>query len=58
MDAQHRLLNALADLVDQGAIRSTVQAKLGPICAANLRKAHQLLESGKSVGKIVLEGFA
>lgn len=58
MDAQHRLLNALADLVDQGAIRSTVQAKLGPICAANLRQAHQLLESGKSVGKIVLEGFA
>lgn len=58
MDAQHRLLNAIADLVDQGAIRSTVQAKLGPICAANLRKAHQLLESGKSVGKIVLEGFA
>ena len=58
MDAQHRLLNAIADLVDQGAIRSTVQAKLGPICAANLRKAHALLESGKSVGKIVLEGFA
>ncbi len=58
MDAQHRLLNAIADLVDQGAIRSTVQAKLGPICAANLRKAHQMLESGKAVGKIVLEGFA
>lgn len=58
MDAQHRLLNAIADLVDQGAIRSTVQAKLGPICAANLRQAHALLESGKSVGKIVLEGFA
>jgi hypothetical protein len=37
MDAQHRLLNAMADLVDQGAIRSTVQAKLGPICAANLQ---------------------
>lgn len=58
MDAQHRLLNAIADLVDQGAIRSTVQANLGPICAANLRQAHALLESGKSVGKIVLEGFA
>ena len=58
MDAQHRLLNAIADLVDQGAIRSTVQAKLGPICAANLRQAHALLESGTAVGKIVLEGFA
>lgn len=58
MDAQHRLLNAIADMVDQGAIRSTVQAKLGPICAANLRQAHALLESGTAVGKIVLEGFA
>ena len=26
--------------------------------AANLRRAHELLESGKSIGKVVLEGFA
>jgi hypothetical protein len=29
----------------------------GTINAANLRRAHELLESGKSKGKIVLEGF-
>ncbi len=58
MIAQHHLLDALADLVDQGAIRSTAQLKLGPICAATLREAHALLESGRAVGKIVLEGFA
>ena len=58
MAAQHRLLDALAGLVDRGAIRSTAQTKLGPICAANLRTAHALLESGKAVGKIVLAGFA
>ena len=57
MIAQHHLLDALADLVDQGAVRSTVQTRLGPICAANLKRAHALLESGRSVGKIVLEGF-
>jgi len=34
-----------------------VQARLGPICADNLKKAHALLESGGAVGKIVLEGF-
>ncbi len=57
MEAQHHLLNALAELVDAGVVRSTVQATLGPICADNLKKAHALLESGKSVGKIVLTGF-
>jgi hypothetical protein len=29
----------------------------GVINAANLRRAHELLESGKAKGKIVLEGF-
>jgi len=29
----------------------------GTINAANLRRAHALLESGKAKGKIVLEGF-
>ena len=57
MEAQHHLLNALAGLVDAGVVRSTVQARLGPICADNLKKAHALLESGGAVGKIVLEGF-
>ena len=57
MEAQHHLLNALADMVDRGVIRSTVQAHLGPICAKNLKKAHALLEGGTVVGKIVLEGF-
>jgi len=58
MIAQHELLNALADLVDGGQVQSTVAAHFGPINAANLKRAHALLESGKSRGKIVLEGFA
>jgi hypothetical protein len=29
----------------------------GTINATNLKKAHALLESGKSIGKVVLEGF-
>jgi len=29
---------------------------MGAINAANLRKAHALLESGKAIGKIVLGG--
>ena len=57
MDEQGRLLNRVADLVDQGYIKTTSGKNLGKINAENLRAAHAELESGKSIGKIVLEGF-
>lgn len=57
MAAQGRLLDELAGLVDAGLIRTTVGEHFGTICAANLRGAHALLESGRARGKIVLEGF-
>ncbi|WP_068621339.1 zinc-binding alcohol dehydrogenase family protein [Paenibacillus tuaregi] len=57
MIEQHNLLNEIARLVDQGIIRTTVAQKLAPINAENLRKAHALLETGRTVGKIVLEQF-
>lgn len=56
MGEQGRLLNEVADLVDAGLIRSTMQADLGPINATNLKRAHALVESGKTIGKIVLSG--
>ncbi|GIP46935.1 NADPH:quinone reductase [Paenibacillus sp. J53TS2] len=57
MIEQHKLLNELAGLVDRGIIRTTVTEKLTPIDAANLRKAHAMLETGRSVGKVVLQDF-
>lgn len=30
---------------------------VGPIDAANLKKAHALIDSGKTIGKLVLEGW-
>ena len=57
MEAQHAILNELAALVEQGTIRSTAQLELGAITAENLRRAHQLIESGSSIGKVVLAGF-
>ena len=57
MDAQHALLDEVARLVDAGQIRTTLTEKMTPINAANLRKAHGLLEEGWTQGKIVLEGF-
>jgi zinc-binding alcohol dehydrogenase family protein len=57
MIGQHRLLNDVADLIDKGVLRTTLDQTFGTINAANLRRAHALLESGKSRGKIVLEGW-
>jgi len=57
MEAQHRLLTEVADLVDTGVIRTTLAETLGTINAANLRRAHALLESGRARGKLVLAGF-
>lgn len=55
---QHNLLTRVAQLIDDGVLKTTLGKHLGAINAANLRKAHALLESRRAVGKIVLEGFA
>ena len=57
MIGQHNLLNDVADLLDKGVLRTTLDQTFGTINAANLKRAHALLESGKSRGKIVLEGW-
>jgi zinc-binding alcohol dehydrogenase family protein len=57
MIGQHALLNDVADLIDKGVLRTTLDQTFGTINAANLKRAHALVESGKSFGKIVLEGW-
>jgi NADPH2:quinone reductase len=57
MVAQHALLNEVAKLIDTSVIKTTLGDHFGIINAANLRKAHALIESGKAKGKIVLEGW-
>jgi NADPH2:quinone reductase len=57
MIGQHDLLCELARLVDDGLVRTTLGETMGRIDAANLRKAHALVESGRSKGKVVLAGF-
>ena len=57
MIEQHRLLAKVAEMVDAASIRTTLSEDFGPINAANLRRAHALIESGRSTGKIVLSGF-
>ena len=55
MIEQHHLLNELSGLIDAGKIKTTVTNVLSPINAENLRKAHAQLESGTTIGKVVLE---
>lgn len=57
MEAQHRLLNEIGKLVDEGRVRTTLTETLGKIDAANFRRAHALIESGRTRGKLVLAGF-
>jgi len=57
MIRQHEILNRVADLIDAGTLRSTANENYGRIDAANLKRAHALIESNRAQGKIVLAGF-
>lgn len=57
MISQHYILNKVGKLIDEGILKTTLKETLSPIHAENLRKAHRMLESGKTIGKIVLESF-
>jgi zinc-binding alcohol dehydrogenase family protein len=58
MAEQHALLGRVADLCDEGRIRTTARTHLGVINAEHLRQAHAQLETGHTLGKVVLEGWA
>jgi zinc-binding alcohol dehydrogenase family protein len=57
MIEQHKLLDAVARLVDAGTLATTLGEKFGAINAANLNRAHEALKGGRTIGKIVLAGF-
>ncbi|WP_424767725.1 zinc-binding alcohol dehydrogenase family protein [Paenibacillus sp. sgz302251] len=57
MIEQHLLLNLIADAVDHQKLKTTLAEVLGPISAEHLRQAHKLLESNRTIGKVVLENF-
>lgn len=57
MVEQHRLLESVAALVDAGRIHPNVTRTLEPISAQTLREAHGIVESGRTLGKVVLRGW-
>ncbi|MCK0143619.1 zinc-binding alcohol dehydrogenase family protein [Aliiroseovarius sp. F20344] len=54
---QHDILNEVAELLDEGKIKSTATETIGKINAATLKRAHEIIETNKAKGKLVLEGF-
>lgn len=57
IERQHQLLTQVAAMVDKGQLKTTLAEVLGTISAANLKKAHALIESNATIGKLVLSGF-
>ncbi|WP_432510057.1 zinc-binding alcohol dehydrogenase family protein [Kineococcus sp. SYSU DK001] len=51
---QGRLLARTAELVDAGRIRTTLTTTIDDFSAAGLREAHRLVETGRTVGKVVV----
>ncbi|MFH6995441.1 zinc-binding alcohol dehydrogenase family protein [Flavobacterium sp. FlaQc-48] len=55
MQQQHVILDKIADLLDNGTLQSTLKETLVGLTADNFKKAHELLESGKTIGKIAVK---
>ena len=55
MIEQHHILNKIADLLDRSVIKSTLNKLLPGFTAENFKEAHQLLESGGTIGKIAIK---
>ncbi len=57
IEKQHELLNRVSKLIDDGTLISTVTNNLGKVSVETLKAAHSQQESGRVIGKNVLEGF-
>ncbi|AZB44819.1 zinc-binding alcohol dehydrogenase family protein [Bacillus sp. FJAT-42376] len=57
MISQHDILTKMGHLFEQGILKTTLTETLKPFSAASVRKAHEKLESGKTIGKVVVSGF-
>ena len=56
-DEQGSILERVAALIDAGELHGTRTETVSPINATNLREVHRRLESGTSIGKLVLAGW-
>jgi len=55
MIEQHHILNKVADLLDEGILKTTLRQTLTGLNAENFKKAHQQLENNTTIGKIAIK---
>lgn len=55
MERQHQILNHISSMLDNGTLRTTLTTTLDGFTVENLKKAHRLQESGKTIGKTVIQ---
>ena len=55
IDRQHEILNEISRLIDSGTLKSTLTTTLEGFTVENLKKAHKMQESGKTIGKTVIK---
>lgn len=55
---QHEILEQVAQLIDDGKLKTTLQTDLGSLTPETLVEAHRLLETGRTIGKIALQGMS
>ncbi|MDW7692954.1 zinc-binding alcohol dehydrogenase family protein [Flammeovirgaceae bacterium SG7u.111] len=54
IERQHEILNEIASLLDNGTLKTTLTTTLEGFTVENLKKAHEMQESGKTIGKTVI----
>lgn len=54
IERQHQILNELAGLLDSGVLKTTLTTTLNGFTVDNLKEAHKMQESGKTIGKTVI----
>lgn len=57
MDEQHKILNRVSKMLDNGTLISTVTNNLGKLSPKTIVEAHKQQEGGRVIGKNVLEGL-
>lgn len=52
---QHEILNKIGKMIESGEFRTTLTTTLEGFTVTNLKKAHEMQESGKTIGKTVIQ---
>ncbi len=54
IEKQHLILNNIAGLLNDGTLKTTLTTTLKGFTVENLKKAHEMQETGKTIGKTVI----